>query len=138
MTTQIQVNLIGQGTVGPEKTIEVITKKLSDQYIPQMNQRPENIPFFHDLNMKYSISRHHANIQGAKTNHLDWVNNALNHEFMDWWDGWLNTPQFLPTCENMEGFTEIELSGGIKNLIDLLPCVVPIYLLLKVILEMLV
>lgn len=121
--SSVKVSLIGGGKEGPEKTIEVKTKALNEQYIPQKDKRPENISLFNDKNIKYSISRLHANIEGPKTDHMDWVDNSLNHEFIDWWDGWLNTPQYLPTCENMEGFTEIEISGGITNLVDLLPCV---------------
>ncbi len=122
-SSDIKINLISEDQTGPDKFIRIKTKSLAEQYIPQANQRPANIPFFYDLNMKYSISRAHANIMGPKTGNFDWVNNSMNHEFLDWWDTWLNAPQYLPTCENMEDFTDLEISGGIKSLIDLLPCI---------------
>lgn len=114
----IRVSLIAKGKEGPEKTIEVQTKGLEAPYIAQ-----GTIPFFNDLNMKYSISVYQANTKGAETGNIDWVNNPMNHEYMDWWNTWLNAPQNLPTCREMENIKELAVYGDIQTLVDILPCV---------------
>lgn len=120
--TSIKVNLIASDVTGPDQYIEVKTKTLSEPYVPDDKNRPSNIPFFNDLNMKYSLSMNYANLKAAERD-PSWLNNPLNHEYFDWWNGWLNNPAFLPTCSDMELFSELRIAGGIKTLVDILPCV---------------
>ncbi len=120
--TSIKVNLIAAETTGPDQKIDITTKALSEPYIPDDKVRPANIPFFHDLNMKYSLSMNYANMKAAERDPA-WLDNPLNHEYFDWWNGWLNNPAYLPTCGDMELFTELRLAGGIQTLVDILPCI---------------
>lgn len=121
-TTSIKVNLIADGVIGPDQYIEVKTKILSEAYVPDDKVRPSNVPFFNDLNMKYSLSMNYANLKAAERD-PSWLDNPLNHEYFDWWNGWLNNPAFLPTCGDMELFTELRVAGGIQTLVDILPCI---------------
>ncbi|GHT16032.1 hypothetical protein AGMMS4956_17410 [Bacteroidia bacterium] len=123
--SNITVNLISKGNTSADQSFTVQTKALSAQYIEPDAQRADGIPFFYDVNMKYSLSVLQADTQGALGGDAGWVGVSYNHEFFDWWNtgglaafNWA----FLPTSANMADFETLEISGGIKNIVDLLPC----------------
>ena len=94
----IKVQLLAKGVAGPEQTIEVQTKSLTDKYVPASNTRPENVPFYNDSEFKKSLSGEWALIYGP-------------------------TIDRMPACQDIENFKSLTIQGEIQTLVDILPFV---------------
>lgn len=123
-STEVKVNLLAGNEVGPDKIITVKTEALSDKYVEDNNKRAENVPFFNDENMKYSISKYYAEYY-APVYDLSWTTSPYRYQFIDWWASWLagTAYEHLPTNQEMENFTSMNVYGAVKTFVDLLPCI---------------
>lgn len=121
-TNQIKVQLISGDVVAPERTIEVKTKALEEKYVSAASHRPENVPFYNDRAFKMSLSGQWAVILGPSVD-PSWVTSPLRFEFFDWWNTWLMNNDNMPSCQNIEEFTEFVLQGNVQTLVDILPFV---------------
>ena len=114
---------MAKGVSGPEQTIEVQTKALTDKYVPAANTRPENVPFFNDVEFKKSLSGEWAVIYGPTVGE-DWSTNDFRFEYFDWWNTWLiGYADRLPNCQDIENFKSLTIQGEIQTLVDILPFV---------------
>ena len=119
----IKVQLLAKGVAGPEQTIEVQTKSLTDKYVPASNTRPENVPFYNDSEFKKSLSGEWALIYGPTIGE-DWSTTDLRFEYFDWWDTWLiGFADRMPACQDIENFKSLTIQGEIQTLVDILPFV---------------
>lgn len=119
----IKVQLFARGTSGPEQTIEVQTKALTDKYVPAADTRPENVPFYNDVDFKKSLSGEWAVVYGPTVGE-NWSADPLRFEFLDWWNTWLiGFANRMPSCQDIENFRSFTVCGNVKTLVDILPFV---------------
>lgn len=118
---EITVQLFSGEESGPEQKIKVKTKALEEKYIPTQNDRPENVPFYNDIDFKKSLSGEWALVLDSQVGE-DWSANPLRFEFLDWWNTWLSGfKDRMPSCQAIQDFKKLTLEGEIKTLVDILP-----------------
>lgn len=113
----VKIAVLNAENKGVEKTIEVSTKSLDEKYVPY-----GSIPFYNDDAFRCSLSYQWAPILAPRVGATDW-GGIMMFEYLNWWNTWANSPGNMPSCQDIEDFTALDLYGDVKTLVDILPFV---------------
>lgn len=115
----IKVILVAGKVESPEQTITIRTKSVDEKYVPAASDRPATVPFYNDASFKMSLSWRWAEILGPSKD-PSWITSPIRYEFFDWWNTWLMNNSNMPSCQDIEGFTELTVYGNVRTLVDIL------------------